>query len=234
LAIDVREAKRGAIMTTRNEIRRKLDSKAFLEAPGGPLRTVVNYCPGEVIFAQGDPCNTVMYIQKGDVRLSVFSRPRTEGIVGTLTAGSFLGEDALAGRSVRLETATALTSSAVLVVSKQEMIRLLQTQPELSYRFITHTLARNTRLERNLADQLFDPSEKRLARTLLLLAGYDQPNTPSRVLPSLSQAVLADMAGTTRPRVASFMKKFERLGFIAYDGRLTIVNKSLLRVVAHQ
>ena len=220
-------------MTTRNEIRR-FDPKAFLEAPGGPSRTVVHYSQGEVIFAQGDPCDAVMYIQKGDVRLSVFSRPRKEGIVGMLTAGSFLGEDALAGRSVRLETATALTSSAVLVLSKQEMIRLLQTQPELSYRFITHTLARNTRLERTLADRLFNPSEKRLARTLLLLAGYDQSNRPVRVLPGLSQAVLAEMIGTTRPRVALFMKKFERLGFIEYDGRLTIVNKSLLRVVAHE
>jgi CRP-like cAMP-binding protein len=219
-------------MTSKNEILR-FDSQALLAAPGSPSKTV-NYCQGEIIFSQGDPCDTVMYIQKGSVRLSVFSRPRKEGIVGMLTAGSFLGEEALTRRSVRQETATALTSSTLLVLSKQEMIRLLQTHAELSDRFITHTLARNIRLERTLADHLFDPSEKRLARTLLLLAGYDQPNTPVRVLPNLSQAVLAEMVGTTRPRVALFMKKFERLGFIQYDGHLTIVNKSLLRVVAHE
>jgi CRP-like cAMP-binding protein len=211
-----------------------LDAHAFLDGPGGPPKRVEHYGLRDVIFSQGDPCDTVMYIQQGEVRLSVSSRAGKEAIVGMVTAGSFFGEDALAGRSVRLETATAVTSSAILVVAKDQMLHLLHTEHALSDRFILHMLARETRLEGNLADQLFNGSEKRLARALLLLAGYDKPNVPARVLPHLSQEMLAEMIGTTRSRVNFFMKKFARLGFIEYDGRLTIVNKSLLRVVVHE
>ena len=211
-----------------------LDVHAFLDGPGGPPKRVELYSPGDVVFSQGDPCGAVMYVRKGEVRLSVSSRAGKEAVLGLVTAGSFFGEDALTGRSVRLETARAVTLSAILIVAKDQMRHLLHTEHALSDRFILHMLARETRLEGNLADQLFNVSEKRLARALLLLAGYDKPNVPVRVLPNLSQEMLADMIGTTRPRVNFFMRKFEKLGFIEHDGRLTIVNRSLLRVVVHE
>jgi CRP/FNR family transcriptional regulator, cyclic AMP receptor protein len=211
-----------------------LDAHAFLDGAGGPPQRVERYGRGDVIFSQGDACETLMYIQQGEVRLSVSSRAGKEAIVGVVTAGSFFGEDALGGRPIRLETATSVTSSAILVVTKDQMLHLLHTEHALSDRFILHMLARETRLEGHLADQLFNGSEKRLARALLLLAGYDKPNVPARVLPNLSQEMLADMIGTTRPRVNFFMRKFARLGFIEHDGRLTIVNGSLLRVVVHE
>ena len=213
---------------------RSLDAQAFLEGPEGPNEEVQHYRPREVIFSQGEPCDAVMYVQNGDVRLSVLSRSGKEAIVGIVTAGSFFGEEALTGRAVRLETATAVTSSTVLIVGKERMRHLLHTEHALSDRFLLHVLARKSRLEGNLADQLFNGSEKRLARALLLLAGYDKPNVPGRVLPNLSQEMLADMIGTTRQRVNFFMKKFARLGFIEYEGRLTIVNKALLTVVVHE
>jgi CRP/FNR family cyclic AMP-dependent transcriptional regulator len=166
------------------------------------------------------------------VKLSVVSETGKEAVVGVLGAGDFLGEGALAGQPIRLATATAMAASRVLVVPKRQMIRLLHQQHALSDRFIAHMLARNIRLEEDLVDQLFNASEKRLARTLLLLARYGKPDGPRHVLPRISQEVLAEMVGTTRSRVNFFMNKFRKLGFIEYNGSLK-VHRALLSVVLH-
>jgi CRP-like cAMP-binding protein len=173
-----------------------------------------------------------MYVQSGGIQLSVLSHAGKEAIVATLRPGDFLGEGALAGHPVRLETARATTASTVLVVPKRQMIRLLHSQRAFSDRFIAHMLVRNARLEADLVDQLFNSSEKRLARTLLLLARYGKGDKPQRVLPKISQETLAEMVGTTRSRVNFFMNKFKGLGFIEYDDGLK-VNPSLLTVVVH-
>jgi CRP/FNR family transcriptional regulator, cyclic AMP receptor protein len=211
---------------------RSFDARAFLESAGLGKR-VVMYARGNVIFSQGDPCDSVMYIRTGAIQLSVLSHAGREAIVGTLGPGDFLGEGALAGHPVRLVTARATIGSTVLVVPKQQMIRLLHSQHAFSDRFITHMLARNTRLEADLVDQLFNSSEKRLARTLLLLARYGRKDKPGWVLPRISQEALAEMVGTTRSRVNFFMNKFKRLGFVEYNGGLKI-NPSLVTVVVHQ
>ena len=205
------------------------DAQAFLESTGLGKR-VVTYTRREVIFSQGVPCDSVMYVQRGGVQLSVISHAGKEAIVATLRPGDFLGEGALAGHPVRLETATATQPTAVLVVPKRRMIRLLHSHHAFSDRFIAHMLARNARLEADLVDQLFNSSEKRLARTLLLLAQYGKAGVTQHELPKLSQETLAEMIGTTRSRVNFFMNKFRKLGFIEYNGGLKI-NNSLLSVV---
>jgi CRP/FNR family cyclic AMP-dependent transcriptional regulator len=211
--------------------KRRFDAKAFLDSPGMAGKAV-DYRPAATIFAQGDPADTILYIQRGSVKLSVLSQTGKEAVVGVLGAGEFFGEGALAGQPLRLATATAMTTSRVRVVPKRQMIRLLHQQHELSDRFIAHMLARNNRLEEDLIDQLFNASEKRLARTLLLLARYGKPDGPRRVLPRISQEVLAEMVGTTRSRVNFFMNKFRKLGFIDYNGGLK-VHHALLSVVLH-
>ncbi|PYR23613.1 MAG: Crp/Fnr family transcriptional regulator [Acidobacteria bacterium] len=195
-------------------------------------RKAVDYPPATGIFAQGDPADTVLYIQHGSVKLSVVSQKGKEAVVGVLSPGDFFGEGALAGQPVRLATATAMTPSRILVIPKRQMIRLLHRHHALSDRFIAHMLARNNRLEEDLVDHLFNASEKRLARTLLLLARYGKPDGPQRVLPKMSQEVLAEMVGTTRSRVNFFMNKFRKLGFIDYNGGLK-VHHALLSVVLH-
>jgi CRP/FNR family transcriptional regulator, cyclic AMP receptor protein len=210
---------------------RAFDAEAFLNSPGVPRR-VTAYAPAATIFAQGHVADTVFYIQQGRVKLSVVSQTGKEAVVGVLGPRDFFGEGALAGQSVRLATATAMTASQILVVPKRQMIRLLHHQHALSDRFIAHMLARNTRLEEDLVDQLFNASEKRLARTLLLLARYGKPDGPRDVLPKISQEVLAEMVGTTRSRVNFFMNKFRKLGFIEYNGGLK-VHRALLSVVLH-
>jgi len=210
---------------------RAFDAKAFLESTGLGKR-VVAYARREVVFSQGDPSDSVMYLQSGGVQLSVLSHSGKEAIVATLGPGDFLGEGALAGHPVRLETARATTATTVLVVPKRQMIRLLHSQHAFSDRFIAHMLVRNARLEADLVDQLFNSSEKRLARTLLLLARYGNGDKPQRVVPKISQETLAEMVGTTRSRVNFFMNKFKTLGFIEYEGGLKI-NPSLLTVVVH-
>jgi CRP/FNR family cyclic AMP-dependent transcriptional regulator len=210
---------------------RVFDAEAFLNSPG-VARRVAAYAPGAAIFAQGDAANTVLYIQQGRVTLSVVSQTGKEAVVGVLGPGDFFGEGALAGQPVRLATATAMTASRILVVPKRQMIRLLHDQHALSDRFIAHMLARNTRLEEDLVDQLFSSSEKRLARTLLLLARYGKLDGPRHLLPKISQEVLAEMVGTTRSRVNYFMNKFRKLGFIEYNGGLK-VHRALLSVVLH-
>jgi CRP/FNR family transcriptional regulator, cyclic AMP receptor protein len=212
--------------------RQQFNAKSFLESPRVAGK-VVDYRPAATIYSQGDPSNTVLYIQQGSVKLSVLSQTGKEAVVGVLSAGEFFGEGALAGQPVRLATATAMTASRIRVVPKGQMIRVLHQQHALSDRFIAHMLARNIRLEEDLVDQLFNASEKRLARTLLLLARYGKPDGPRRVLPKISQEVLAEMVGTTRSRVNFFMNKFRKLGFIDYNGALK-VHDALLSVILHE
>jgi CRP-like cAMP-binding protein len=210
---------------------RTFDAQAFLDS-AGISKKVVEYAPLAVIFSQGDPGDSVMYIQKGAVRLSVLSHAGKEAIVGMLGAGDFLGEGALAGQPIRMGPATAVSATRVLIVPKKQMIQLLHDAPGFSDRFIEYMLSRNIRIEEDLVDQLFNSSEKRLARTLLLLARYGKEDKPHGVLPKLSQETLAEMIGTTRSRVNFFMNKFRKLGLIEYNGGLKI-NTSLLSVVLH-
>jgi CRP/FNR family cyclic AMP-dependent transcriptional regulator len=207
--------------------------QAFLES-SGIAKTVSNYGRGESVFAQGDACEHVMYIQSGGVKLSVLSKTGREAVVAMLGPGDFFGEGCLAGQPIRMGSATALVPSAILQVGKARMVRLLRKQHSMSDRFIAHMLARNIRIEEDLIDQLFNSSEKRLARALLLLARYGNQDQPARVVPKISQETLAEMVGTTRSRVNFFLNKFKKLGFIEYDGELPFkINSSLLSVVLH-
>jgi CRP-like cAMP-binding protein len=206
------------------------DAEAFLRSDMAG-NTIATYQPREIIFSQGDVSDSVMYVQEGSVKLSVLSQSGTEAVIAMLEPGAFFGESALTGRPVRQELATAVTATTVLIVPKQQMIRLLHEQHALSDRFITHMLARNIRIEEDLVDQLLNSSEQRLARTLLLLAHYGQAGKPHRVLPRISQQTLADMVGTTRSRVNAFMNKFKKLGFIEYDSRGLTIKDALLTVV---
>lgn len=207
------------------------DANAFLRSAGAG-KTVTTYKPSNVIFSQGDAADSVLYIQKGTVKLAVLSPAGKEAVVALLGPGDFFGEQGLAGHPVRLTAATAMTATTVLIVPKEQMIRLLHEQHAFSDRFIAYMLARNIRVEEDLVDQLFNSSEKRLARALLLLARYGKPDQTHRVLPRISQETLAEMIGTTRSRVNYFMNKFKKLGFIEYNGVLK-VNHSLLTVVVH-
>ena len=207
------------------------DAQAFLDS-AGVTRKIVEYRRADVIFTQGDPCESVLYIQKGGVKLSVLSKTGREAVVAMLGPGEFFGEGCLAGQPIRMGSATTSAGSTVLHVDKDQMVRLLHRQHALSDRFIAHMLARNIRIEEDLVDQLFNSSEKRLARKLLLLARYGKHDKPVRQVPPVSQETLAEMIGTTRSRVNFFMKKFQRLGFIDYTDGLK-VNNSLLTVVLH-
>jgi CRP/FNR family cyclic AMP-dependent transcriptional regulator len=207
------------------------DAEAFLRSAGAG-KTIVTYPSGDLVFSQGNAADSVLYIQAGVVKLSVLSHGGKEAVVAMLGSGDFFGEQALAGHPVRLESATAMTVTTVLVIPKAQMVRLLHDQHTLSDRFLAHMLARNIRIEEDLVDQLFNSSEKRLARTLLLLARYGKPDQTHLVLPPISQETLAEMIGTTRSRVNFFMNKFKKLGFIEYNGGLK-VNHSLLTVVLH-
>jgi CRP/FNR family transcriptional regulator, cyclic AMP receptor protein len=207
------------------------DVDGFLRSAGAGT-TIVTYKRADVIFSQGDAADTVLYIQKGDVTLSVLSKTGREAVVGMFGPGDFFGERALTGHPIRLEAATAVTATTVLTIPKQQMVRLLHEQHTFSDRFIAYMLARNIRIEADLVDQLFNASEKRLARALLLLAHYGKPEETHRVLPRISQETLAEMIGTTRSRVNFFMNKFKKLGFIEYNGGIKI-NQSLLTVVLH-
>ena len=206
------------------------DVGVYLESTG-PARRVVKYRRGEIVFSQGDAANDVRYLQKGAIKLSVLSSVGKEAVVAMLGPGDFFGEGALAGQSLRIGTATAAAASAVLIIEKQAMVRLLHEETAFSDRFISYMLTRNMRIEADLVDQLFNSSEKRLARTLLLLARYSEAS-PHRTLPKISQETLAEMIGATRSRVNFFMNKFRKLGFIEYNGGLK-VNSSLLSIVLH-
>jgi CRP/FNR family cyclic AMP-dependent transcriptional regulator len=223
----------GKIKST-NKLKQKpaFDAQAFLDSSGVSKR-VVGYQKSQRLYSQGDAANSVMYIQKGGVQLTVINEVGKEAVVGILGPGDFFGEGCLAGQTVRMGTATAITPSTVLVIEKNEMFKVLHEEHALSDRFIRFMLARNIRIEEDLVDQLFNSSEKRLARTLLLLARYGEEDRPHGVLPKMSQGTLAEMVGTTRSRVNFFMNKFRTLGFIKYNGGLQI-NTSLLSVVLHE
>jgi len=208
----------------------RFDLGGYLDSTG-PARKVVKYRAGEVVFLQGDPCDDIRYLQKGAIKLSVLSNIGKEAVVAMLAPGDFFGEGALAGQTVRIGTATAVVASSVLIIEKAAMVRLLHEERAFSDRFISYMLTRNMRIEADLVDQLFNSSEKRLARTLLLLARYGQVN-PQRTLPKISQETLAEMIGATRSRVNFFMNKFRKLGLIEYNGGLKI-NSSLLSIVLH-
>ena len=211
---------------------RSIRADDFFESVGVSTHSA-DYKAGAPIFAQGDAGTTVMFIKRGAVKLSVVSRGGKEAVVGLLKSGDFLGEGCLAGQSRRMATATALVPTKILILDKQEMMERLHDNVKFSDRFLSHMLSRNIRIEEDLVDQLFNSSEKRLARALLLLARYgEREKQPQRVLPKLSQELLAEMIGTTRSRVNFFMNKFRKLGFIDYNGGLKIDN-SLLSVVLH-
>jgi CRP/FNR family cyclic AMP-dependent transcriptional regulator len=208
------------------------DAQAFLDS-AGVARKVKEFKGAEVVYTQGDAAKSVLYLQEGGVKLSVVNEVGKEAVVAILGPGDFFGEGCLAGQPVRMGTATAITPSTVLDIEKSEMFKVLHEQHALSDRFIAFMLARNIRIEEDLIDQLFNSSEKRLARTLLLLARYGKEDQPHGVLPNVSQETLAEMIGTTRSRVNFFMNKFRKLGFIKYNGGLQI-NTSLLSVVLHE
>ena len=207
------------------------NAQAFLDS-AGVARKVKEFQKGDVVYAQGDPAASVIYLQAGSIRLSVVNESGKEAVVAILGPGDFFGEGSLAGQSVRMGTARAVVPSTTLVIEKKEMFKALHEQHGLSDRFISFMLARNIRIEEDLIDQLFNSSEKRLARTLLLLARYGKDDSPHGVLPTISQETLAEMVGTTRSRVNFFMNKFRKLGFIKYNGVIEI-NTSLLSVVLH-
>jgi CRP/FNR family cyclic AMP-dependent transcriptional regulator len=218
--------------------RPKADKKTAFDAQGfldsvGVARKIVEFSKKATIYTQGDPARTVMYIQQGGVKLSVVNATGKEAVVAVLKPGDFFGEGCLAAQALRIGAATAVTATTVLVIEKDEMIRVLHSEHEFSDRFISYMLTRNIRIEADLVDQLFNSTEKRLARALLLLARYGQDDRPQRVLPKVSQETLAETIGTTRSRVNLFMNKFKKMGFIKYNGGLQI-NSSLLSVVLHE
>ncbi len=206
--------------------------QAFLDS-AGVARKIVEYRRSHKIYSQGDPAASVMYIQNGGVKLSVVNAVGKEAVVGILGPGDFFGEGCLAGQRICMGTATAIAPSAILIIEKNEMLRVLHKERALSDRFMAYILSRNIRIEEDLIDQLFNSSEKRLARALLLLARYGKESQPQKMLPKVSQEMLAEMIGTTRTRVNFFMNKFRKLGFISYNGGLHI-HSSLLSVVLHE
>ncbi len=212
---------------------RNFDPQAFLTS-AGIGRTVLQYKPKQAVFSQGEPADTVFYIQEGAVRLSVLSQHGKEATLSLLGPGDFLGEGCLASdQPIRLATATAITDSSILRIEKKRMLRALHEQHELSDMFVAYVIERHNRTQADLVDQLFNSSEKRLARALLILAHFGKEVAPETVIPSVSQETLAEMVGTTRSRVNFFMNKFRKLGFIHYNGGLQ-VHRSLLTVVLHE
>jgi CRP/FNR family transcriptional regulator, cyclic AMP receptor protein len=211
---------------------RAFDVKSFLDSTGLG-RKVAKFLGKETVFAQGDTAKNVMYIQEGGVKLTVVNEVGREAVVAILGPGDFFGEGCLAGQSICMATATAIAPTTVLVVEKSEMIRVLHGEHQFSDRFIAYMLTRNIRVEEDLIDQLFNSSEKRLARTLLLLARFGAPGELQKTLPKVSQEMLAEMIGTTRSRVNFFMNKFRKLGFIQYNSSRIHIENSLLSVVLH-
>jgi CRP/FNR family cyclic AMP-dependent transcriptional regulator len=208
------------------------DPQVYLESVGASKR-VAQFRKKQAIFSQGEAADSVMYLQKGSVKLTVVNESGKEAVVAIFGSGDFFGEGGMAGQTIRIATATAMVPTTVLIIGKDEMTRALHTDASLSDRFINYMLGRNIRVEADLIDQLFNSTEKRLARTLLLLARYGREDQPERLLQKVSQETLAEMIGTTRSRVNLFMNKFRRLGFIEYNGGIKI-NRSLLTVVLHE
>lgn len=206
-------------------------TQKFLTTPGEG-RTVCPYGEAIVIFSQGDPANAVLYIQKGKVKLTVLSKGGKEAVIAVLGEGDFFGEGCLAGQPLRISTATAMVQTSVMRLERATVAKTLQDEPAFSDLMLSYLLTRTIRIEEDLVDQLFNSSEKRLARALLLLANFGKEGKPETVIPKISQETLAEMIGTTRSRVSFFMNKFRRLGFIQYNGTLE-VHSSLLNVVLH-
>jgi len=207
------------------------DVQQFLDSAGAG-RKIEKFRNKGPIFAQGDPASSVLYIQEGGVKLTVVNEAGKEAVVAILGPSDFFGEGCLAGQTLCMSTATAIAPTSVLVIKKGEMLRVLHGESEFSDRFIAHMLSRNLRVEEDLIDQLFNSSEKRLARTLLLLARYGSPGQTQTILPNISQETLAEMIGTTRSRVNYFMNKFRKMGFILYKNKREVqINPSLLSVV---
>jgi len=209
------------------------DAQAFLDSTGA-ARKIVEYQKNATVFSQGDASKYVMYIQKGGVKLSVVNEVGKEAVVAMLGPGDFFGEGCLAGQRVCMGTATAITPTTVLAIERDEMARVLHGEHAFSDRFIKHMLSRNIRVEADLVDQLFNSTEKRLARTLLLLARYGKEGQPQTFVSKISQETLAEMIGTTRSRVNLFMNKFKKLGFVHNEGGQLRINRSLLSVVLHE
>jgi CRP-like cAMP-binding protein len=207
------------------------DPVTFL-AKMGAGRRMDNYAEGQTVFSQGDPCDAIFYIQEGQVKVTIVSDKGKEAVVAIFGVGQFFGEACLTGGTLRLATVTALTGAVIVRLEKAAMQRVLHEEPAFAEMFITHLLTRNLRTEADLVDQLFNSSEKRLARLLLLLANYGKESEPEPIIPKISQETLADMIGTTRSRVSHFMNKFRKLGLIDYNGRIT-VHSSLLHSVLH-
>ncbi len=208
------------------------DSQAFLDS-GGVARKILEFDKRETIFAQGDPADTVMYIQRGGVKLTAVNETGKEAVLALLKPGEFFGEGCLAGQTTRIGAATSSGPTTVLAIERSEMIRVLHEEREFSDRFIAYMLTRNIRIEADLVDQLFNSTEKRLARALLLLAQFGKDDQPQKILPKVSQETLAETIGTTRSRVNLFMNKFRKMGFIKYNGGLQI-NNSLISVILHE
>ena len=214
-----------------NNTKAPFDLQGFLANVTGE-RTVSAYQNGQVIFSQGEPADSIFYIQEGQVKLTVLSEQGKEAIVAILGSGDFCGEGCLAGQPRRMATAAAMDDCKIMRLEKAAMIRLLHDEQDFSERFMAHLLARNVRVEADLVDQLFNSSEKRLARLLLILAKFGKEGRPEPVIAKISQEMLADMIGTTRSRVSFFMNRFRKLGLISYNGHLE-VHSSLLNVVLH-
>jgi CRP-like cAMP-binding protein len=210
----------------------RFDPKTFLSIVNGG-RIVAEHPRNEILYAQGDAADTVFYIQSGEVKISVVSEQGKEAVVALLGEGAFFGEGCIAGQKLRLATATALAQSVIVRIEKAEVVRVIHEEPAFAELFIAYLLARNSRVEEDLVDQLFNSSEKRLARTLLLLANFGSEGEPAPILAKISQETLAEMIGTTRSRVNSFMNKFRKLGFIDYNGSIE-VHRSLLNAVLHE
>ena len=215
----------------RRKRKHTFDPKVFLTTVDGG-RTLMNVRRDDIVFSQGNRADTVFYIQKGKVKLAVMSKQGRQAVIAIVGPGEFFGEGCLIGQSLRLSTARAMTDCEIMRVQKTEMVRILHAEPDFAEMFMAHLLTRNSRIEEDLVDQLFNSSEKRLARTLLVLANFGKDDTPQPIPAKISQETLADIIGTTRPRVSFFMNKFRKLGFIDYNGVLKI-NSSLLSVVLH-
>jgi CRP/FNR family cyclic AMP-dependent transcriptional regulator len=209
--------------------RPQFDAEKYLQS-AGVRRKIANYRKGQTIFAQGDASHSVLYIQRGRVKITVAASSGKEAVVALLDEREFFGEGSIAGQPLRVATATAVVPTIVLEIEKAEMIRVIHEERQFSDVFVAHMLRRNVRVEEDLVDQLFNSSEKRLARALLLVARYGKDEATEKIVARLSQKTLADMIGTTRSRVSFFMNKFRKLGFIKYNGGLH-VNSSLLRVI---
>jgi CRP-like cAMP-binding protein len=211
--------------------RSHFDPKSFL-AKVGDGRTMADYHKNQTVFSQGDPADAVFYVQQGKAKLTVVSKHGKEAVVSILGPADFFGEACLAGQKIRTATATALTECTIVRLEKHAATRVIHDEPEFSELFLAYVLSRNIRIEEDLVDQLFNSSEKRLARILLLLANFGKEGKPEKAIPKMSQETLAEIVGTTRPRVNFFMNKFRKLGFIDYNGGLH-VHSSLLNVVLH-